>query len=114
VTVHGRQDNVAWRAAKAAAIMASGGQCQLCGGPLDPTAPRRTPWSTEIDHVIPLAKGGTPYDPGNLRAVHRKCHQSRGSAAWKPPPRTTPQRGPCTCTKPPGGSCAHLRTSDSW
>lgn len=28
----------------------------------------------ECDHVRPLAKGGAPYDPENLRTLCRDCH----------------------------------------
>jgi 5-methylcytosine-specific restriction endonuclease McrA len=41
--------------------------CWLCGRPGADTA----------DHVVPLAKGGHPYDVGNLRAAHRRCNSSR-------------------------------------
>jgi 5-methylcytosine-specific restriction endonuclease McrA len=84
MTVHGRTDNMAWRRAKAQAIRDAGGQCQLCGGALDPNAPRRTPMGTEVDHITPLASGGAPYDRQNLRAVHRWCHQRRDKGQ---PPR---------------------------
>lgn len=43
--------------------------------PLDPHAEAKTPDATEIDHIVPLSKGGHPYDLTNLRALHRKCHQ---------------------------------------
>jgi 5-methylcytosine-specific restriction endonuclease McrA len=110
----GRMDNARWREAKAYAILASGGQCQICRGPLDPTAPRSTPWATEVDHIVPLSQGGAPYDQANLRAVHRHCHQQKPvTPAWRQAQTTTP-RGPCVCVKPPGGSCVHLRTSNSW
>jgi HNH endonuclease len=77
VTRPGRTDNTAWRRAKAQAIRDSGGQCQLCGGGLDPRAPKNTPNATEVDHILELAKGGAAYDRQNLRAVHRWCHQRR-------------------------------------
>jgi 5-methylcytosine-specific restriction endonuclease McrA len=101
----GRTDNAAWRQARALAIKDSGGLCQLCGGELDPDAPKNTPNATEVDHVHPLIYGGSPYDPENLRAVHRWCHQRRDKgqpvvkvpAVWFPCP-TCPDR----CTHPPG------------
>jgi 5-methylcytosine-specific restriction endonuclease McrA len=67
----GRTDTAAWRKAKAQAIRDAQGQCQLCGRDLDPTAPKTTPMSTEVDHVTPLAMGGEPYARENLRALHR-------------------------------------------
>jgi hypothetical protein len=105
VTRPGRTDNTAWRRAKAQAISDAGGQCQLCGGGLDPRAPKNTPNATEVDHILELAKGGAPYDRQNLRAVHRWCHQRRDKgqpivpvpAVWVPCP-TCPDH----CTHPPG------------
>jgi 5-methylcytosine-specific restriction endonuclease McrA len=73
----GRADNMRWRRARAAAIAAAGGVCQLCGGPLVPGAPRNSPAETCVDHVTPLYLGGDPYSLANLRATHRKCNGSR-------------------------------------
>jgi 5-methylcytosine-specific restriction endonuclease McrA len=73
----GRADNTRWRAARAAAIAAAGGICQLCGQPLIPDAPRNSPAETCVDHVLPLYLGGDPYDLANLRATHRRCNGSR-------------------------------------
>jgi hypothetical protein len=115
MTVHGRTDNMAWRRAKARTIANAGGLCQLCGQPLDPAAPRRTPMSTECDHITPLASGGAPYDQQNLRAVHRWCHQRRNKgqpvsapeqvAVWVPPDPWVPcPTCPNPCSYPGGGS----------
>ncbi|MDF2146355.1 hypothetical protein [Knoellia sp. p5-6-4] len=32
-----------------------------------------------VDKVVPLSKGGNPFDPGNLRAMHLRCNSSRGN-----------------------------------
>jgi len=117
MTQHGRTDNYAWREAKAQAIRDAGGQCQLCGGGLDPDAPKNTPWGTEVDHVIPLAMGGAPYARDNLRAVHRWCHQRRdkGQPTQRVPAPTydwpngcpdTHKDQSCYTTRP---TCAHSR-----
>ena len=81
----GRTDTAAWRKAKAQAIKDAQGQCQLCGGELDPRAPKNTPNATEIDHITPLAAGGEPYARENLRALHRWCHQRRDKGQNVPP-----------------------------
>jgi 5-methylcytosine-specific restriction endonuclease McrA len=73
----GRNDNMRWRTARAAAIAAAGGVCQLCGNALVPGAPRNSPAETVIDHIWPLSLGGAPYDLANLRATHRRCNGSR-------------------------------------
>ena len=28
----------------------------------------------EVDHIVPLAAGGAPYDPENLQTLCRPCH----------------------------------------
>jgi len=73
----GRADNMRWRRARAAAIAAAGGFCQICGQPLMPGAPRNSPVETCVDHIVPLYLGGDPYSLANLRATHRKCNGSR-------------------------------------
>jgi len=72
----GRDATAAWRHVRAQ-VLREESSCALCGGQLDPSQPRATPWATEVDHVHPLALGGDPYDRANLRAVHRWCHQRR-------------------------------------
>lgn len=32
--------------------------------------------ATEVDHIIPKAKGGTD-EPSNLRAINRDCHRAK-------------------------------------
>ena len=31
----------------------------------------------ECDHVVPLEKGGDPYDPANLQSLCRGCHLAK-------------------------------------
>ena len=45
-----------------------GWMCHICGLPVDPVHER---W--ELDHIIPLAAGGTDGDD-NLAPAHSKCH----------------------------------------
>ena len=42
--------------------------CWLCG----------RPGADTVDHLVPLALGGDPYDPLNMRAAHRSCNSRRG------------------------------------
>lgn len=42
----------------------------------------RTPRSVEIDHILPVARGGSD-DPSGLRAICRKCNQQMGGALTK-------------------------------
>lgn len=46
----------------------------LCHCPDCQGGARRVNVATEVDHILPKAKGGTD-DPLNLRAVNRECHK---------------------------------------
>jgi 5-methylcytosine-specific restriction endonuclease McrA len=51
--------------------------CWICGAPTDRNgAPSRRP---TVDHVIPLASGGTDH-PDNLRVAHGGCNSARRPA----------------------------------
>ena len=49
------------------------GRCYLCRKRCDPSAPLNHPRQPTIDHVIPLANGGT-HEPSNVRLACRKCN----------------------------------------
>lgn len=52
--------------------------CHLCGNEIDyDAASHLEPLSFTIDHIIPLAKGGTD-TIDNLAAAHRKCNRDKG------------------------------------
>lgn len=71
--------------------------CHLCNEPIDYEAKHLEPLAFQIDHIIPLAKGGTD-DLDNLAPAHRKCNRAKGDGprelkkpvtfvterAWKP------------------------------
>lgn len=63
-----------WKRARRATLERDGYRCQL-------GYPGCTAAATEVDHVNPLAGGGSAYDLGNLRAVCRTCHRQRPNAA---------------------------------
>lgn len=48
-----------------------GGKCWMCGADAD-----------SIDHVIPLARGGTNW-PSNLRPACRSCNSAKGARSWQ-------------------------------
>lgn len=48
-------------------------RCHICGKKIRRTAPAPHPLSPSIDHVIPLAVGGT-HEPANVRAAHFLCN----------------------------------------
>jgi hypothetical protein len=53
-----------------------GTDCYLCQQPIDLNISRTEPEGLNIEHVIPIAKGG-PDTLENVRPSHRKCNQSK-------------------------------------
>ena len=53
--------------------------CWLCNRPVDVSLPHGMPESPEVDEIIPVSKGGDPYDRKNCRLAHRICNQRRGN-----------------------------------
>lgn len=56
-----------------------GGPCAICRMPIDYSLPPGTPWSFEVDEIVPVSKGGSPYDPASLQPAHRRCNQWRSN-----------------------------------
>lgn len=54
-----------------AICVSHGWSCGLCKHPIDPVKQK---W--DLDHIIPLAAGGTDTDD-NLHPVHRHCHRDK-------------------------------------
>ncbi|HET6293484.1 MAG TPA: HNH endonuclease [Kribbella sp.] len=52
--------------------------CGLCGGQIDQAAKAPHPDSRSIDHVIPLALGGT-HTLANVQAAHLGCNVRKGA-----------------------------------
>ena len=50
--------------------------CHICGQPIDYSLPHLDPKAFVIDHVIPLAKGGTD-TIDNVKAAHRDCNSAK-------------------------------------
>lgn len=50
-----------------------GWTCYLCGKPIDPKADRRKKWGAQIEHVVPISRGGVDGEE-NVRAAHRRCN----------------------------------------
>ena len=62
----------------------SDGEIHLCGRPVDKSLPPGLPGSPEVDEIIPVSKGGSPYLFSNCRLAHRWCNRVRSnhSVAW--------------------------------
>src|SRR5699024_5368172 len=55
-------------------------QCFHCNTQLDPDAPKNTPNAIEIDHLIPVAQGGTDDIANRVLSCH-PCNRSKGKRA---------------------------------
>jgi len=62
-----------------ARVLAEETHCGLCGRPVDTELAPGLPGSPEVDEIVPVSKGGSPYDRSNCRLVHRLCNQRRGN-----------------------------------
>ena len=58
-------------------------RCYLCSRPIDPGRPYPDDLSGTVDHVVPVAAGGTDR-VANLRAAHWQCNKEKGAndAPW--------------------------------
>jgi hypothetical protein len=54
------------------------GRCGLCEGELDPGLRHPDPLSKSLDHIIPLALGGT-HEASNLQWAHLVCNVRKGA-----------------------------------
>lgn len=59
-------------------ILASQDICAICGRVVDKTLSADNPLSAQVDHIIPLAKGGHPSDISNLQLTHKVCNNKKG------------------------------------
>ena len=74
-----RRSNGSLRNKMRARLAAKRRGCWMCGLPIDYNLPAGHPHAYECDELVPVSKGGSPYDPANLDAAHRLCNQWRGN-----------------------------------
>ena len=60
-------------------VLATFDYCGICGLPVNKNLPAGHPFAPEVDEIIPISRGGSPYDHENLRLVHRICNERRGN-----------------------------------
>ena len=51
--------------------------CHLCGQWVDVRLPHGLPGSPEVDELIPVTFGGSPFDRANCALSHRYCNRLR-------------------------------------
>lgn len=62
-------------------VLAEEDDCWLCGRPVDKTLKTPDPGSPEVDEIVPVSKGGSPYDRANCRLSHRRCNRARSNGS---------------------------------
>lgn len=78
-----RWEKPVWEAVRKRAIESMDPVCALCGKPIDMSLPAQTPMSCEVDHIIPISRGGAPYDIDNLQLTHRRCNRLKSNKLSK-------------------------------
>lgn len=87
-------------------VLAEEHDCALCGEPVDKTLTmawgehgprcRNTacpgcvphPMRAEVDEIVPVSLGGSPYERTNCQLTHRRCNQRRGNGRVARPETT--------------------------
>lgn len=57
-------------------IRRTGAACHICGQPIDYTLRTPDPRSFEVDHIVPLKRGGADTIT-NKAAAHRECNSKK-------------------------------------
>lgn len=60
-----------------ARVLAAYDVCAICGKPVDKTLKTPHPMSAEVDELVPVSRGGSPYDFANCRLTHRICNRMK-------------------------------------
>ena len=63
-----------------AAIARSKPPCHICGGEIDYDLPHLDPGAFVVDHIVPLARGGSD-ELANKRAARRACNRLKSDRA---------------------------------
>jgi 5-methylcytosine-specific restriction endonuclease McrA len=53
--------------------------CCICGGHIDKSLKTPHPMSAEVEHLVPISKGGAIYAHDNCGVAHRICNQRKGN-----------------------------------
>ena len=58
-----------------------GDVCGICGKPIDYSLKVGDPsgmWY-ELDEIVPISRGGSPYDEDNLQSAHARCNRKKSN-----------------------------------
>lgn len=78
-------NQAAWKEVRHRAIHSLEPYCAECTKWIDITLPMvnengdRNLLSVEVDHIIPIARGGPPYEITNLQLTHMRCNRKKGA-----------------------------------
>ncbi|OWY81742.1 hypothetical protein B9C99_10255 [Rhodococcus sp. BUPNP1] len=65
-------------------MLAEEDTCALCGRVVDKTLTigpdgKPHPWRAEVDEIVPVSRGGSPFERSNVQLAHRRCNQRKGN-----------------------------------
>ena len=69
-----RQYSGPWATIRLKVLARDRGVCQIGG-------PRCTLRATQVDHIVPVSRGGSWWDTSNLRAACARCNNDRNRVA---------------------------------
>ena len=69
-----------------------GWTCHLCGRPVEPDLPPRSPMSATVDHLVPTSHGADPLDTRYWRLAHLRCNSRRQQSTIVEPVRGATRR----------------------
>lgn len=72
-----RRANGTRRTALTRWLRAQARPCWICGLPIDYGAPQGSPVGFECDELVPVSRGGSPFEKANVDAAHRCCNNWR-------------------------------------
>lgn len=78
-------NSASWESARKRAIQSKDPFCAICQNFVDISLPRKdskgkwNPLACEVDHIIPVSRGGQPYEVENLQLTHMRCNRKKGA-----------------------------------
>ena len=61
--------------------------CAQCGKPIEWDADWRHPDAYQLDHIIPVSRGGAPLATTNVQPMHRRCNIGKHNRSTGKPSR---------------------------